>query len=78
MPLSSQSFCFNLSTFSLHAALHLLLSPDATHLPFPASLILPSLLCFLCHVLFMHHSSYCLAEHQPLLCPFMLSLLSQS
>lgn len=78
MPVSSQSFLLNLSAFSLHAALHLLLSPDATCSHSSASLPLPSLLCSLFHVLFMHHSSYCLAEHQPLLCPFMLSPLSQS
>lgn len=78
MPVSSQRFLFNLSAFSLHAAFHLLFSPDATCSHSSASLVLPSLLCSLFRVLFMHHSSYYLAEHQPLLCSFMLSLLSQS
>lgn len=73
-----RSFCFNLSTFSLYNVLYLSLSPDAACSPFSTFLVLPRLLCFLYQVLFICRSSYCLAEHQSLLCSFMLSLLSQS
>lgn len=72
-----RSFYFNLSTLSLHAALHLSLSPGATYLPFSAFLVLPRFLCFLYHVLFIECSSCCLAQCPSLLCSFMLSLLSQ-
>lgn len=76
--LAPKAFSLIFLLFLCTLLLHLLFFCDATCLPFSASLVLPSLLCFLYHVLFMHHSSYCLAELQPLLCPFILSLLSQS